>query len=144
MNDPKFHTLKLFASFQAVWGWKWLNNFQTNPEIIEIALNLWSAALKDLTLEQITKALEKASMTMAWPPSIADFRSLAKNIPSLATCYKLAKDSMGKDSTYIRNAFARDVFEKIGSYDFRQLPEKELFLRFESTYNAMLAEKLLS
>ncbi len=62
--------------FQAIWGEKWTKNL--TKEIAPIALAEWSDGLRGFNQEELNYALEMAKNTLEWPPSIAEFRAMAK------------------------------------------------------------------
>ena len=66
----------LFTKLKAIWGEKWTKNI--SDDVLAIAIEEWRESLAGLTGEDIKYALNIARNQLEWPPSIAEFRNLAK------------------------------------------------------------------
>lgn len=89
----KFHSKiipSLFAKFSIIYGHKW-TNIISSKEIAQLAIEEWTAGLNNLTNDQILIALKKCSLICEWPPSIAEFRRLAFDLPTIDDAFARAK-----------------------------------------------------
>jgi len=78
----KDHLDKIAAmlnQFVGIWGAKAIANF-SDSEILKAAIKNWSQATADLTDEEIRLTFVRARDTLDFPPSIAQFKKLARFI----------------------------------------------------------------
>lgn len=66
----------IFLVFRAIYGEKWTKN--VDDKILPLALNEWAEGLAGLTNEDIKHVISVIRTKFEWPPSIAEFRSIAK------------------------------------------------------------------
>ena len=74
---PQHWQTALFERFKAIYDNKFTDKYSTIAEL-DAAQKEWGEALVDLTGNEIKRGIESCRDTKAWPPSIAEFKELAK------------------------------------------------------------------
>jgi len=67
----------LFAKFRAIWGQRWTAQFQT-AESLDLSRAEWADAISALSAEELRRGIITCRDTYAWPPSIAEFLTAAR------------------------------------------------------------------
>ena len=124
----------LFAKMSAIWMQKWTNNL-TDEKILELALLEWENVLSKLTNEQITMAIEACKNTLAFPPSISEFKKYALQIPPREAAYNLYTIKSG-------DSFTVKIKDKISSSHFKMMSFQDSRVYFFSIYDALVVEIL--
>ena len=119
--------LRVFAAMCDVWGCRWTAHLSDATR----SLKLWTNAFCDLTDDQIEKAFDTLSVTLDFPPSIAKFRRTALDVLQGNQAFELAKDK------------EHELHKIIGSWAWRNLPEKEIQQRFIAKYR-LYEDEILS
>jgi len=67
----------LFAKFKAIWGQRWTSQFPT-AESLDLSRAEWTDAISALSAEELRRGIITCRDTHAWPPSIAEFLTAAR------------------------------------------------------------------
>lgn len=138
-RDPlPAHWIKaLFLRMDAIYGNLWSSRFKENPKLAEYTKREWAVGLAGLGYYFRDALNDCRNGTFAYPPTLPQFKSLCEKyagIPLFNEAYLLA----------IKRKFIHPIikpaFEKVGSWEFSQLPETELRRRFKSAYDQVLSE----
>jgi len=101
-----------------------------DQELFALAVKNWEEELQTLTEEQIKEGFLKARKTLDYPPSIAQFKKLALDLPSVTQAFTAAEAGHPK----FRNL--------IISWDWKNLSRKELQEKFRGAYEVYQENKL--
>lgn len=74
---PRHWQVALFKRFEAIYGNLFVDRFKTQEDY-EAAMQEWAEALVVLSGEQIKRGIEKCRVVKTFPPSIAEFMTLAR------------------------------------------------------------------
>lgn len=117
------------------------------PEAVKIAISEWEDEVKNLSLEQIKKGLEKCKdpfgRHVEFPPTLPQFICLCFpdaeeiGIPSVEEAYRQALCPSLERHSLVQNAI-----DCIGSYTFKMMSEAEARRRFMPIY-AQLRDRSL-
>ena len=127
---------QLFLRFNSIWGKKWSEHIPPGEIAIQ-AVKEWSEGLAGIQGHDIKQALDHCRINLEWPPSIAEFRNLClKNsgVPSAAQVMRRAIDGN------FEHPLTRMVYDKVGSWAFKNDSEKLLFTKINEVYKTCLSE----
>ncbi len=102
-----------------IYGHRWTASFGANPDP-DGAAGTWAKGLAGITPVQLADGL-KACITSSdpWPPTLPEFRAMCLGIPSLVS---IRAEINGKGE---RTPFAMLVWQRLDSYQFRQVSAKD-------------------
>jgi hypothetical protein len=103
----------------------------------EIVIKEWSSGLAGIDGAQIKAALDHCRMHLEWPPSIAEFRRLCFMAGGLPSPFELMQKAIRREFDH---PLTKMVFDKIGSWSFRNDTEKALTAKIDSYYKYCMAE----
>lgn len=118
LNDIKM----LYVRFATAYGYKFTSN-HTTPEIIELWYQEWRESLAGIERELVFQAFNECKITLDWPPTIAEMIKYCDKhlgIPNIYEALKLAATN-NFDCPLVKK-----LYEKIGSWDFKNSSEKVL------------------
>jgi hypothetical protein len=74
----------LFTKLRAIYPKKFMEQYQGNnqldiEQLMELSMNEWAQGLSGLSGDDVKRALDHCRDNLAWPPSIAEFRQIAKD-----------------------------------------------------------------
>lgn len=126
-------TLTLFAKFNVIWMQKWTTILK-NQEVIEQALQIWGRILRQLSNEQIDKAIQFCQKTYDYPPSHAQFIKAALNIPPFSWAYNNYRKP--------DHPFLKLVRQKLDGYLMNQCSEPDARRFYHDAYEATVYDVL--
>lgn len=122
----------------AIWGEKWSKNLQEiDTPAYQLALQEWSTATQDLTDEHFKEGLESAKMTLDYPPSIAQFRTLAMGLLDSEEAYELIllmREEESRNSTWGRDKTEKYI-SKVNSPELKYVVVKNAYKACSSVFN---------
>jgi hypothetical protein len=109
----------LWLRMAEIYGHRWTASFGANPDS-DGAAGTWGKGLAGITPAQLADGL-KACITSSdpWPPTLPEFRAMCLGIPSLVS---VRAEINGKGD---RTPFAMLVWQRLDSYQFRQVSAKD-------------------
>ena len=113
--------LRLFAAMNIMWGYKWTSQL-SGDNAADIALDLWTKSLADLTEKQVFDAVEILTNSEEWPPCIAKFRKTALRLEGADEAFELAINHDDKYCKFLR------------SWDWQHLSETDCKKKFITKY----------
>jgi len=139
--EPNAKITQLTAVFRNSWTNIFLSQF-TSVESLRDWQRFWTRVTRDLAEEQIRLAIKKSVFLCEFPPSPAQFRKYAFDLPSPTAAFALAVDFMVNKSS-ITNEIIYECAKKISSFDWSSLSEKDLKAKFIAIYERVSEEYLL-
>jgi hypothetical protein len=131
-------TLKTFQrTYPHIFGSQFLSE-----EEIQSWGKLWGRVTEDLSEKQMQLALKKSVFLSKYPPSPAQFREYAFDLPSPIAAFALAIDFI-VNKLPVTNEIVYECAKKIPSFDWSNLSEKDLKAKFISIYERVSEKYLL-
>ena len=106
-----------------------------------MAINEWSSSISYLDEAVIDKAIDRCKVTMAWPPSIAEFLDLCDEQSGVLSAQQIMDNAIRQDFS---QPIVQYVYDKIGSWDFRNDSTKQLLAKCQHHRNEFIATHRLS
>lgn len=109
----------LWVRMAEIYGHRWTSAYGDSTEA-DGAAGTWAKGLAGITPTQLADGL-KACITSSdpWPPTLPEFRAMCLGIPSLVS---VRAEINGKGD---RTPFAMLVWQRLDSYQFRQVSAKD-------------------
>ncbi len=85
----------LFKKFTAIYLQRWTDQFRSADDL-SVAMSEWGQGLADLSGDEIKCGIAACRAALAWPPTIAEFRGLARKNVSLGAAYRVYRPALPK------------------------------------------------
>lgn len=125
----------LYLKFTITYGHKFESS-HTSQEIIDIWCEEWLSGLIDIDSDIIKLALNECKMSLEWPPSLAEFRSLCEKhmgIPSFEEAFQMCA------SRNITHEFVKRIYSIPNmAWNFTQYTAEQMRKFFKNAYDTEL------
>lgn len=130
----------LFLRFSTIFGERFSGHYK-DPAWFDMWCEDWLDGLAGIQAEHIKLALDHCKLNLQWSPSIAEFRSICEKYAGMPSMQEVLQAAIRGDFAH---PLARICYDKVGSWDMKNMSAKDLNKRFGDVYRDELANLRMS